>query len=85
MNHPNRSRRKTPGHNPTPADVLALRERCEMTQAEFGGLIYASRNAVAQWESGQRRMAGALYEYACLLERSVEVRLAREAWVESWR
>jgi DNA-binding transcriptional regulator YiaG len=84
--HPNRSRRSNaPGRNPDPTEVLALRERCQMTQTEFADLIYATRDTVAKWESGERRMSGALYEYACLLESAPEVRLARERWLDSWR
>lgn len=84
--HPNRSRRSNaPGRNPTPAEVLALRERCQMTQTEFAHLLYATRDAVAKWEAGERRMPGLTWEYACLLERSPEVRRARERWLESWR
>lgn len=85
-NHPNRSGgRKAPGRNPTPAEVLALRERCQMTQTEFADLIYATRDAVAKWEAGERRMNGLSWEYACLLEWSPGVRRAREQWLESWR
>lgn len=84
--HPNRSRGiRAPGRNPTPEEVLALRERCQMTQTEFADLIYATRDAVAKWESGERRMSGVTYEYACLLESVPEVRRARERWLKSWR
>lgn len=83
--HPNRSAGRKPGRNPTPAEVRALRERCQMTQAEFADLLYATRDAVAKWEAGERRMHGALYEYACLIESAPEVRRARERWLESWR
>lgn len=74
-----------PGRNPDADEVVALRGRCQMTQTEFADLIYATRDTVAKWESGERRMPGVTYEYACLLESSPEVRRARERWLESWR
>lgn len=82
--HQNRSGRK-PGRNPSPAEVVALRERCQMTQTEFADLIYATRDGVAKWESGERRMHALAYEYACLLESSPEVRRARARWLETQR
>jgi len=56
-----------------------------MTQTEFADLLYVGRDIVAKWESGERRMPGLTYEYACLLDRYPEVRRARERWLESWR
>lgn len=85
-NHPNRSRsRMTPGRNPSSAEVRELIERCQMTDGEFADLLYVTRDAVTKWKAGERRMPGALYEYACLLESSPEARRARERWLESWR
>ena len=82
--HPNRGRAR-PGRNPKPEEIRALRERCQMTQTEFGDLLYVGRDIVAKWESGERRCPGLTYEYACLLESSPEVRRARERWLETQR
>lgn len=55
-NHPNRggSRFNNAAANPTPKQIVELRG--ELTQAEFGALVYKSWRTVQDWESGERRM-----------------------------
>jgi DNA-binding transcriptional regulator YiaG len=79
-NHPNRSRRK-PGFQPTPEDIAQLRAAMGLTQSEFGDLLYTSLRQVQDWEGGQRRMRGLVWEYANLLRESPAVLAARSAWL----
>lgn len=79
-NHPNRSRRK-PGFQPAPEDIAQLRAAMGLTQSEFGDLLYTSLRQVQDWEGGQRRMRGLVWEYVNLLHRSAAVREARAAWL----
>lgn len=82
-NHPNRSRRTdTPGRTPRPAEIAQLREEMELTQTDFGRLVYRSMRTVQQWESGERRMPPDTWEYLCLLQAYPEVGRCRQLWLE---
>lgn len=82
-NHPNRSRRpNSPGRNPTPAEVAQLREDMELTQTQFGQLLYAALSTVQAWEGGTRRMPAAAWEYICLLQAYPPVARYRQMWLE---
>lgn len=62
-NHPNRSRSgKTPGRNPSPDEVRAVRQAAGLTQTDAARLIYASLRAWQQWEAGGRKMHPAFWE-----------------------
>ena len=61
--HQNRSKTNRGGvHNPTPAEVLAAREKAEMTQTQAGQLIYGTLRSWQDWESGERRMHPQMFE-----------------------
>lgn len=45
---------KPGGSSPTAAEIA--RARGEMTQAEFGAMVYKGYRAVQVWESGERKM-----------------------------
>lgn len=72
-NHPNRSKAKRAGYttsefakgasvrpNPTPEAIVAARG--ELTQDFAAELIYATRRAWQDWETGHRRMHPAMFE-----------------------
>lgn len=81
-NHPNRSRRSdAPGRNPKPAEIAQLREEMELTQTEFGALLYSGLSTVQAWESGSRRMPGLVWEYACLLQAYPAMARMRREWL----
>jgi len=62
-NHPNRSKANRGGaRNPTPAEVLAAREKAGLTQTEAGELIYGTLRTWQDWESGERRMHPQMFE-----------------------
>ena len=65
-NHPNRggNRFNLVGANPTKTQIAQLRETAELTQAEFGSLVYKSERIVQDWESGERRMPPDTWELA---------------------
>jgi DNA-binding XRE family transcriptional regulator len=87
--HPNRSRsRNAPGRNPKPAEIAQLREEMELTQAEFGALVYRARDTVQAWETdrgdgvGERRCPALTWEYLCLLHAFPQVARYRQMWLE---
>ncbi len=84
MNHPNRSRRKSPGYSPSAAEIRQLREEMSLGRTEFGALVYADGRTVEAWEQGLRRMPGLAWEFVCLLNGFPEVERARKTWVESF-
>lgn len=57
--HPNRGRAKI---NPTAKQVTDARRNAGLTQQEAAALIYCSMRAWQQWEAGERRMHGAMWE-----------------------
>jgi len=62
--HPNRSgNREAVGANPTPADLVAFREQHDLTQAEAAKLALSSLRSWANWESGERRMHPAIWQW----------------------
>lgn len=94
-NHPNRSQRKdAPGRTPRPEEIRNLREEMELTQTELAERLYATRDTVAKWESGERRMPALAWEFANLLQAFPEFSEMRRDWhtflreggpVTSWR
>lgn len=83
MSHPNRSRRrKAPGENPKPAEIVRTREEAGLTQTDAGDLLYTTLSGWQRWEYGQRRMHPAMWEYFCLLITFPEVERARRTWLE---
>lgn len=80
--HPNRSKRaaNAPGRNPRPDEVRVLREEMQRTQTEFAGLLYATRDTVAKWESGERRMPALAWEFAQMLHAFPELSEMRKDW-----
>lgn len=47
---------------PQPFELVAARERYNLSQAEAGALLYASGEAWSMWERGDRKMRPALWE-----------------------
>jgi hypothetical protein len=81
-NHPNRL--KAPGHNPTPEEIRAKRERYNLTQTEASRLVYASLRAWQQWEMEigspfHRRMHAAFWELFLLKLRAARVKAREKA------
>lgn len=58
-----------------------MREELQLTQTEFGRLLYTSLRAVQDWEGGQRNMPALAWEYLCLLVAFPEVEAARKTWL----
>lgn len=50
-NHPNRSRTGSPASNPTPDDVIALRQARNWTQTEAAAHWLTTLSAVQKWEA----------------------------------
>ncbi len=50
-NHPNRSRAGSAASNPTPEEVIALREKYNLTQTEAAARWLTTINAVQKWEA----------------------------------
>lgn len=61
-NHPNRGKSRNPHGNPTPAEVIAGRERAQLTQQEAGEVIRGTLRAWQNYEDGSRRMHPGLWE-----------------------
>ena len=81
--HPNRSRRrKAPGANPKPAEIVQTREEAGLTQTDAAALLYTTLSGWQRWEYGQRRMHPAMWEYFCLLITFPEVERSRRTWLE---
>lgn len=72
-NHPNRggNRANLFGANPTPAQVVKLREDSGLTQTDFGALVYKGLRTAQDWESGERRMPPDTWE---LLQAKIRAR-----------
>jgi DNA (cytosine-5)-methyltransferase 1 len=47
---------------PTPADVIAARQRAGMTQSEAARTVHADLRSWQKWESGERMMHPAFFE-----------------------
>lgn len=67
-NHPNRSKRNPiSSANPSPADIIAMREAAGLTQTEAAELVHSALRSWQQWEAqlgteGHRRMHPGLWE-----------------------
>jgi DNA-binding transcriptional regulator YiaG len=64
-----------PGERPTAEQVRAARERYSLSQREAAALIYYTRMGWSHFESGQRRMHPALWEFWNLKARLSKVGL----------
>jgi len=76
--HPNRggNRANRFDANPTPAQILALRNEAGLTQTEFGALVYKSLRIVQDWEStgdNARRMPPDTWELLQVKVKAVEL------------
>lgn len=60
-NHPNRGKVKALDANPSPAALLAFRERHSLTQAQAAKFAMSSLRSWINWESGERRMHPAIW------------------------
>lgn len=60
-NHPNRSSAPSPGRNPSPQEIRALREARGETQDQAAKSILSTERTWQGWEQGLRRMHPALW------------------------
>lgn len=60
-NHPNRGPNRK-SRNPAADEILALRQRLGLTQAQAADLVHSSERTWQQWEAADRRMHPALWE-----------------------
>lgn len=81
---PKRSRASRPGRNPKPAEIAQLRAEMQLTQADFGALVYRSMRIVQDWEAGKRRCPPDTWEYLCLLRGFPKVAEARQEWLTNF-
>ena len=58
--HPNRG--KSARINPTAEQVRQARAESGLSQVEAARLIYCSERSWQQWEAGERKMHGAMWE-----------------------
>jgi putative transcriptional regulator len=62
-NHPNRSKGgSNPASNPSPKEIIAVRQAANLTQTQAGALVYSALRTWQQWEAGERRMHPAIWE-----------------------
>ena len=59
----------TPVHKFTPAEIRALREREEVSQTVFAHYLNVSKDAVSQWERGDKHPAGTTLKLLSLVQR----------------
>ncbi len=59
----------TPVHEFTPEEIQALRKREQVSQAVFARYLNVSKDAVSQWERGEKRPAGSSLKLLSLIER----------------
>ena len=62
-NHPNRSRAANPASNPTPEEIKQARLAAGLTQAASAKLVYSNVRTWERWESADRRMHSAIFDY----------------------
>jgi len=62
MPHQNRSKKRGPGSNPLPADIVDARLKAKLSMRDAAKLIHATERAWLYWETGQRRMHPAMWE-----------------------
>lgn len=60
-NHPNRSGQNS-SRNPSPDEIAALREQCQLTKAQAAELVHSSERTWDQWEGNTKRMHPAVWE-----------------------
>jgi putative transcriptional regulator len=60
---------KTPPPDYTPAEIRALRERLNISQAVLASAINAGVNSVQKWERGAKRPSGTALKLLNLLDR----------------
>lgn len=61
-NHPHRSKILAKSISPDPAEIIALRKKCEITQTTAGALVHSTCRAWQKWEAGDCRMHPAMWE-----------------------
>lgn len=81
MRKPQNRRKDAPGRNPKPLEISRLREEMQLTQTDFGAILYRSMRIVQDWEAGKRNMPPDSWEYVCLLQAFPEVQRARQRWL----
>ena len=59
----------TPVHEFTAEEILALRKREQVSQAVFARYLNVSKDAVSQWERGEKHPAGSSPKLLALIER----------------
>jgi putative transcriptional regulator len=59
----------TPVHDFTAEEIVALRKREQVSQAVFARYLNVSKDAVSQWERGEKRPAGSSLKLLSLIER----------------
>ena len=59
----------TPVHEFTAEEIQALRKREQVSQAVFARYLNVSKDAVSQWERGEKRPAGSSLKLLALIER----------------
>ncbi|MEG3437872.1 DNA-binding transcriptional regulator [Pannus brasiliensis CCIBt3594] len=59
----------TPVREFTPEEIKALREREEVSQAVFARYLNVSKDAVSQWERGEKHPAGPALKLLSLVEK----------------
>ena len=62
INHPNRSRAKTPASNPKPEEIIEARESANLSQEKAAKLIYSALRTWQHWEGGESRMHPGVWE-----------------------
>ena len=67
MNHPNRSRVKSPASNPHPDEIVGMRINAGLTQQQAAALVHSTARTWQNWESDlnsteNRRMHPGLWE-----------------------
>lgn len=50
------------GVPPAPAEIVARRKACKLSQTEAGVLVYSALRTWQQWEAGDREMHPGLWE-----------------------
>ena len=61
-NHPSRSRQNPGPRSPTKEELIAARERADLTPADAAKLIYSTTKSWERWEAGERTMHPAMFE-----------------------
>ena len=59
----------TPIHPFTAAEIRALREQAEVSQAVFASYLGVSKESISQWERGEKKPSGPSLKLLSLVER----------------